>query len=707
MGETMFKLPDDGALSRFGLAQKERVNGEKAQNILACGKTPAYRQKGCRLAVLVGPTMTQFPCPRCKAILTASEHQTQISCSACKHLVPVPSALPDWATTTSQPSEGLPDWLAGAATPPPPPRKEPAVAEETLVAVLDRPAKPDAAESTIPPVPLPPRPQTAPTPLPVKWIAAGAVAGGGLLLVLTIGVVALAASKVDNGKQEIANAREDRDEGQPTKPNNPGVEPAQKVTEKQATPVETEREAKPVEQPRDLADAAEILPTAPRPLVEEPPAALVEKKPVAPPTVKEPIVKSPPEEEEIPPPPKMATIAARPRELSQNAKTSISFLIKQQQADGGWSGGEAFPFGGGFGFGFGGAQPGKKGDNPTTDPANTSVAALALLRAGYSPQKGTHSEALRKAIDSVCKAVEKADEDALSLTGAKEAVGPGRMAFKGGTLVQTKIGPSVDTYLAGMLLAEARGKMPNAAGEKRVYNALKKVTRKLETHQKDDGSWGDAAWAPVLGQALASRALNRAGQVGLPVDTTKLARAARHAHKNLDNASKGRMGLMGAAGIALYAVASGIGGLHDAAVTRKQAAEGAKGILNSPSATESEKAQAREQIKQANDSEKAFLTALRSVARNVNNQGFVRGFGTDGGEEFISFALIAEALRAKLPKDWAAWDRAIRTRLTRAQNRDGSWSGSHCITGKTFCTASALMAMMGERAPVPASAQEK
>ena len=37
-----------------------------------------------------------------------------------------------------------------------------------------------------------------------------------------------------------------------------------------------------------------------------------------------------------------------------------------------------------------------------------------------------------------------------------------------------------------------------------------------------------------------------------------------------------------------------------------------------------------------------------------------------------------------------------------AQNEDGSWSGHHCITGRTFCTAGALLTLMADRAPMPA-----
>ena len=42
-----------------------------------------------------------------------------------------------------------------------------------------------------------------------------------------------------------------------------------------------------------------------------------------------------------------------------------------------------------------------------------------------------------------------------------------------------------------------------------------------------------------------------------------------------------------------------------------------------------------------------------------------------------------------------------------AQNADGSWAGQHCITGRTFCTASALMVLMTDRAPAPVVARNE
>jgi hypothetical protein len=40
--------------------------------------------------------------------------------------------------------------------------------------------------------------------------------------------------------------------------------------------------------------------------------------------------------------------------------------------------------------------------------------------------------------------------------------------------------------------------------------------------------------------------------------------------------------------------------------------------------------------------------------------------------------------------------------LNAIQNEDGSWSGQHCITGRTFCTAAALMTLTVDRvSPAP------
>ena len=52
-------------------------------------------------------------------------------------------------------------------------------------------------------------------------------------------------------------------------------------------------------------------------------------------------------------------------------------------------------------------------------------------------------------------------------------------------------------------------------------------------------------------------------------------------------------------------------------------------------------------------------------------------------------------------KDWDDWDAKMQESLPKAQDKDGSWSGHHCITGKTFCTASALLVLLADRTQFP------
>jgi hypothetical protein len=79
----------------------------------------------------------------------------------------------------------------------------------------------------------------------------------------------------------------------------------------------------------------------------------------------------------------------------------------------------------------------------------------------------------------------------------------------------------------------------------------------------------------------------------------------------------------------------------------------------------------------------------------------VPGFGSNGGEEFLSYMNIAESLVVKGGDEWKRWDSEMRENLNRVQNDDGCWSGHHCITGRTFCTSTALLVLMADRTPVP------
>jgi hypothetical protein len=93
--------------------------------------------------------------------------------------------------------------------------------------------------------------------------------------------------------------------------------------------------------------------------------------------------------------------------------------------------------------------------------------------------------------------------------------------------------------------------------------------------------------------------------------------------------------------------------------------------------------------------------ARKAVIKKMDDPAFVAGFGSNGGEEFLSHMNIGESLVVKGGSEWKKWDEQMTKNMDRIQNPDGSWSGHHCITGRTFCTAAALMVLTVDRAPVP------
>ncbi|MEE8460423.1 MAG: hypothetical protein V3S08_11135, partial [Phycisphaerales bacterium] len=100
----------------------------------------------------------------------------------------------------------------------------------------------------------------------------------------------------------------------------------------------------------------------------------------------------------------------------------------------------------------------------------------------------------------------------------------------------------------------------------------------------------------------------------------------------------------------------------------------------------------------------AFVVAQDAVIARLDDPQFVAGFGSNGGEEFLSHSNIGESLVVKGGEAWKKWDAKMTRNLNRIQNADGTWTGHHCITGRTFCTSSALMVLMVDRTPVPPEA---
>jgi hypothetical protein len=375
--------------------------------------------------------------------------------------------------------------------------------------------------------------------------------------------------------------------------------------------------------------------------------------------------------------------AVQPKPLSQNVERGLTWLAEHQLPKGAWGQGEeSSQMGGGAAL------------KDTPSVADTAIAALALVRAGSTPAKGAHARPVLQAVEFICQEIQRADQDSLYITDVR------------GTRVQAKLGPFIDTFLANILLAEVTGQMPDAKQEQRVAAALHKVLAKIQKNQRADGTWGGQGWATTLQQGLAVKSLNRAAQSGADVDEKVRARAEEQARKNFDRSS-GKFAADGSAGVQLYSAGSNLGSVAESVKTNRQKESQLKHKLASPTATAPEKAAARATLERYQAAEKDLEEAQTAVIARLDDKQFIAGFGSNGGEEFLSYMNIGESLVVKGGDTWKSWDKSITENLNRVQNSDGSWSGHHCITGRTFCTSAALLVLLVDRSPQPIAEKVK
>jgi len=81
----------------------------------------------------------------------------------------------------------------------------------------------------------------------------------------------------------------------------------------------------------------------------------------------------------------------------------------------------------------------------------------------------------------------------------------------------------------------------------------------------------------------------------------------------------------------------------------------------------------------------------QAAKKQAQRDDVMEGFGSNGGEEFLSYLQTGEGLIMSKDHDWKKWYSNVSGRLVKIQNDDGSWNGHHCITSPVFCTATALL----------------
>jgi len=275
------------------------------------------------------------------------------------------------------------------------------------------------------------------------------------------------------------------------------------------------------------------------------------------------------------------------------------------------------------------------------DVATTSLSGIALLRLGKGDPRHELTGPARRALLYVVRAVERAPA-------------PSAFIQAEGTQPQRKLGRGIDTFLAAQFLGEGLTALPAGPDRERTRAALELCVAKIEALQRDDGSFSKDGWAPVLSSAFAANGLHVAKDAGAKVEAQALARSEAYMLRGYDKERK-VFRTDDAAGVALYQAAGSL----DAASRAGKLAE----------------------------------APAQAARAHLADEAFVRGFGSYGGEEHVSYLLSTEAFARAGGEDWARWNASIRTRLASIQREDGTWRGDHCITSTAFCTAASLITL--------------
>jgi hypothetical protein len=315
------------------------------------------------------------------------------------------------------------------------------------------------------------------------------------------------------------------------------------------------------------------------------------------------------------------------------------------------------------------------------DPATTAMVSMALLRSGSTLTDGKYAHQLRKALEFLLNAAETSPADDLNITNLT------------GTQIQVKLGQNIDVILTAQFLSNVLDYAGhNEALQKRIQKNLNICVSKIQRAQDASGNIAGAGWAGVLQSSFAANALETAETKGADVDKEVLERS-RNAQKNNYDAKTGDVNTDMGAGIMLYSVSGSARASAKEARRVEEEVSKAKreGRLIASAPVTAENLQ---KIGFDKDDAMKYTTAYeiyQSAKVRAQREDVMDGFGSNGGEEFLSYLQTGESMVIGKDDGWQKWFDNISGRMLKIQNNDGSWNGHHCITSPVFCTATSLL----------------
>ncbi len=358
-------------------------------------------------------------------------------------------------------------------------------------------------------------------------------------------------------------------------------------------------------------------------------------------------------------------------ENAENAiHSGLAWVIKAQHPGGGW------------GSGTHARQDVMDPHAVQPDPATTSMVAMAMLRSGHSLTRGEYSQPMRRALGFLLEAVEGSSPESLTITSLT------------GTQIQIKLGSNIDVILTSQFLSNLLdGHLDfDPSLRERVRRANGICINKIQRAMDSNGTVQGSGWAGVLQSSFATNAMEAAQAQGVEVDD-KVLEQARDFQKNNYDARTGDVKTDLGAGVMLYSVTgSARASAKEARKVEEEMEKARHDGRMSPQAAPS--AANLEKLGYSREVAMKYATAYevyQSAKVKAQQSDVMDGFGSNGGEEFLSYLQTGESMIIGKDNAWKKWYDTCSGRLIKIQNDDGSWSGHHCITSPVFCTATVLL----------------
>jgi hypothetical protein len=349
----------------------------------------------------------------------------------------------------------------------------------------------------------------------------------------------------------------------------------------------------------------------------------------------------------------------------------LEWLYRAQAPDGGWGAGSHYH------------QEILDPHAVASDPATTAMVGMALLRCGYTLTKGQYAENLRNATEYLLKAVENTSGNEINITTLTN------------TQPQVKLGNNIDVILAAQFLTNLIPHINNDQNLKnRVEKSLNSCIGKIESAQDRDGSWKLGGWAPVLQSALANNALESAKDIGFSTNSVVLEKSKAYLKSNFDLQTNSVI-TGKSAGVLLYAISgSSRASAQDAGLVNQKIDIAKKEGKLKRDDTVSQKNLVKAGMS-ATEADKYFTaySVNKATLAKAQTENVMNGFGSNGGEEFLSYLMTGESLVMNGGQNWEKWYDMMTGRLIQIQDNTGCWNGHHCISSPVFCTATCLLVL--------------